>query len=139
MKEAVEEIMRQRKRFPSLTFLTYFDVLGKTATYHHPIDRFNNPCPARKNGFITYSGDFFPCDFLRYAGQRYFCGNVLDKGFHNLWINSKNFEMFRNTKHAKCKRCKFYMKKCYGGCISGSLVSTGSPDDILCFVDIEKS
>jgi radical SAM protein with 4Fe4S-binding SPASM domain len=136
MKMAVEEVMRQRKRFSHLTFLTYFDVLGKSATYHHPIDKFNDPCPARKNGFITYGGDFFPCDFLRYAGQRYYCGNILKEGFAYLWENSSNLRAFQGLKHVKCKRCKHYMKTCYGGCISGSIASIGAPDDALCFVDV---
>lgn len=137
MRMAVEEIMRQRERFPAITLLTYFDVIGKKAIYHHPIDRFNNPCPARKNGFISYSGDFFPCDFLRYAGWRFFCGNVTGRGFADLWANSENLKAFQCLQHAKCKRCRFYMKSCYGGCISGSIASTGSPDDGLCFVNVD--
>jgi radical SAM protein with 4Fe4S-binding SPASM domain len=136
MKFAVCEIMKQREKFPNQTFLTYFDVLGEKSTYHHPIDKFNDPCPARKNGFITYSGDFFPCDFLRFAGERYYCGNVLKNGFSFIWENSSTLKSFQCLQHVKCKKCKFYMKSCYGGCISGSLASTGIPDDSLCFVKI---
>jgi hypothetical protein len=29
------------------------------------------------------------------------------------------------------------MKSCYGGCVSGSIASTGNPDDGLCFVDVD--
>ncbi|MEI7749428.1 MAG: hypothetical protein WCJ25_00300 [Candidatus Moraniibacteriota bacterium] len=63
MHQVVQEIGNLRMAHPSITLLTYFDVLGEKATYHHSMD-FNSPCPARKNGFIAFSGDFFPCDFL---------------------------------------------------------------------------
>ncbi len=133
MKKAVLEIMCQRKRFPDITLLTYFDVLDEKCTYHHPIDKFNNPCPARKNGFITYGGDFFPCDFLRYSCERFFCGNILDTSFATIWNKSQNLKKFQSLKHIKCQKCKFYMKSCYGGCISGTIASSNDVDDALCF------
>lgn len=132
---AVHEVMRLRSKYPNVTLLTYFDILSEKATYHHSMS-FNVPCPASKNGFIAYSGDYFPCDFLRYLGRDYFCGNVLEKGFSELWRNSLVLHRFQNLKHEKCLKCRFYMTHCYGGCISGSLSSTGSPDDNLCFADM---
>lgn len=131
----VKEVMRLREKYPNITLLTYFDILSEKATYHHSMS-FNAPCPANKNGFIAYSGDYFPCDFLRYLGKDYFCGNVLTAGFEELWRNSLALHKFQSLKHEKCLKCRFYMTHCYGGCISGSLSSTGSPDDKLCFVDL---
>jgi radical SAM protein with 4Fe4S-binding SPASM domain len=60
----------------------------------------------------------------------------LEKGFSELWRNSSVLHRFQNLKHGKCLKCNFYLTHCYGGCISGSLSSTGSPDDELCFVDL---
>jgi radical SAM protein with 4Fe4S-binding SPASM domain len=131
----VREVMRLRNKYPDVTVLTYFDILSGKATYHHSMP-FNAPCPARKNGFITYNGDHFPCDFLRYLDKDYFCGNVLEQSFPELWRNSSVLHKFQNLKHGKCLKCRFYMTHCYGGCISGSLSSTGSSDDGLCFADL---
>lgn len=138
MRKAVEEIMRAREVFPDILLYTYFDVLGEgEPQYHHPIDKFNMPCPARKNGFITYSGDFFPCDFLRWAGEKFFCGNIFKGGdFKKLWKDSSTLQYFQNLKHEKCYRCGYYMKKCYGGCVCNAIASGGSSDDILCFIDV---
>lgn len=135
MQRTVEEIMRLRQRYPHLLLLTYFDVLGERATYHHSME-FNMPCPARKNGFVAYNGDFYPCDFLRYLGKVYHCGNVADSGFWSIWTSSPTLKRFQNLRHDKCYRCEHYLTKCYGGCISGSIASTGCPDDQLCFVDL---
>ncbi|PIR92921.1 hypothetical protein COT99_03695 [Candidatus Falkowbacteria bacterium CG10_big_fil_rev_8_21_14_0_10_43_10] len=136
MWQSVQEVTRLRQQYPHLLLLTYFDVLGEHATYHHSMN-FNSPCPARKNGFIGYSGDFYPCDFLRSLGRIYYCGNVAEHGFWPIWTSSPVLNGFRCLKHDKCKRCSHYMKKCYGGCISGSIASTGCPDDQLCFIDIQ--
>lgn len=133
MRNAVEEIERLRALYPGLVLLTYFDVLGCKSLHHHSME-FNSPCPARKNGFISYSGDFFPCDFLRFAENVYFCGNVFVDGFENIWRNSSSLKKFQNLQHDKCKTCKHLMVKCHGGCISAALFSTGKVDDELCFV-----
>lgn len=135
MLHIVQEVMHLRRKYPDVVLLTYFDILGKKALYHHTMP-FNSPCPARKNGFISYSGDFFPCDFLRYLGKTYFCGNVVRDGFWKLWSESSVLHNFQNIEHGKCRRCRFYMTHCNGGCISGSLASSNDPDDELCFVDI---
>ncbi|MEI8103973.1 MAG: radical SAM protein [Candidatus Moraniibacteriota bacterium] len=137
MHQVVQEIGNLRIAHPGITLLTYFDVLGEKATYHHSMD-FNSPCPARKNGFIAFSGDFFPCDFLRFSGDTYFCGNVFEQGFETLWRNSTTLRGFQKLEHVKCKKSDHYMKKCYGGCISGAISSTGGPDDQLCFVRTES-
>ncbi|MFC1613618.1 radical SAM protein [Patescibacteria group bacterium] len=138
MRKVVEEIMQARKMFPDILLYTYFDVLVEgEPRYHHPIDKFNMPCPARKNGFITCSGDFFPCDFLRWAGEKFFCGNIFQEGgFKKLWKDSRTLQYFQNLKHEKCYRCNYYMKKCYGGCVCNAIASGGSSDDVLCFIDV---
>lgn len=113
MFHAVKEITALRKKYTNTTLLTYFDLLSEKATYHHSMD-FNKPCPSRKNGFITYNGDFFPCDFLRYLGGKYLCGNVRKDGFEKLWCQSSALRNFQCIEHEKCKKCEFYMTKCYG-------------------------
>ncbi|MCK4744746.1 radical SAM protein [Candidatus Parcubacteria bacterium] len=135
MFSVVKKITLLRKQYPNTMLLTYFDLLSKNAIYHHSMD-FNKPCPSRKNGFITYDGDFFPCDFLRYLGDKYFCGNVIEKGFNSLWCNSLILKYFQCLEHKKCKKCKFYMIKCYGGCISGAIASVNKLDDELCFAHL---
>jgi MoaA/NifB/PqqE/SkfB family radical SAM enzyme len=80
MMAAVNEVMEVRSRYPNVTFLTYFDIYSAKPTYHHSLV-LNEPCPARKNGFVTCEGDFYPCDFLRAVGNRFLCGNIAQSGF----------------------------------------------------------
>lgn len=135
MLSSVREVMRLRDKYPSVLIFTYFDILGEKAIYHHSLS-FSSPCPARKNGFIEYNGNFYPCDFLRYLGETYLCGDVFKESFRQIWRNSKSLKKFQGLKHGKCLQCAFYMKKCYGECISGSLIATGKPEDELCFADL---
>lgn len=135
MLHAVEKIMDIRLKYPHTTFLTYFDILGDKALYHHSMD-FNKPCPARKNGFIAYNGDFFPCDFLRYLGDKFLCGNVTSQSLWWLWTSSLTLRRFQSFQHEKCGSCKHYLQKCYGGCICGSAHDAGHIKDELCFMDL---
>lgn len=135
MLESVRKITELRSIFPKTRMLTYFDILTENADYHHSMD-FNKPCPARKNGFIAFDGSYFPCDFLRYLGERWCIGNVGKNTFWELWTSSCVLQEFRQLKHSKCQNCKFYMTNCYGGCISGAIACSNKPDDDLCFVDL---
>lgn len=135
MLASVREITALRSRYPRTTLLTYFDILGKKSTYYHSMD-FNQPCPARKNGFITYAGDLFPCDFLRYLGDRFHCGSVKTAGFYPLWHQSQTLHDFQHLEHSNCKSCKHFLTNCYGGCVSSSLGCGSSIDDALCFVEL---
>jgi len=135
MFEAVKKITELRLKYPNITVLTYFNLLDDHAICHHALD-WSKPCPARKNGFIAYNGDFFPCDFLRYLGSQFKCGNLHEMTFTDIWCNSSVLRDFQKLQHAKCPNCRFYMKKCYGGCICGTIASTHSVDDDLCFVDL---
>lgn len=132
MYEAVQEITRLRSKFPRTRLLTYFDILGEKADYHHSLDC-NIPCPARKNGFVAFDGSYYPCDFLRYLGARWHIGNVATESFWTLWTSAPVVHEFRQLEHSKCKECKYYLKQCYGGCTSGSIATTGQPGDELCF------
>jgi len=135
MLHSVREVMRLRNKYPNVRIFTYFDVLGKEALYHHSLP-FSKPCPARKNGFIEYNGNFYPCDFLRYLKETYLCGNVFKDTFRQIWRNSVQLKNFQNLKHGRCLNCTFYMSKCYGGCVSGSLITSGKPEDELCFAEL---
>ncbi len=135
MLKAVHKTMELRAKHPQFTFLTYFDVFTETPIYHHSMD-FNIPCPAAKNGFITCTGDYYPCDFLRYLGTKWLCGNVVSENISEIWSDSSILRDFRHIEHVKCKNCAHYMTRCYGGCISGAIASSENPDDELCFVDI---
>jgi len=135
MLQSVRQVMSLREKYPNVTIFTYFDILGDEAYYHHSLP-FSDPCPARKNGFIEYNGDFYPCDFLRYLGKTYLSGNAFQDPFSKIWRNSQPLKMFQSIKHDKCFQCRFYMTQCYGGCISGSLATSGKPDDELCFVEL---
>ena len=135
MYDAVKQITELRTRFPETRLLTYFDILTETPDYHHSMD-FNKPCPARKNGFLAFDGSLFPCDFLRYLDEAWRVGNVTEHSFWELWEKSPILEKFRTVEHVKCRQCRFYMTRCYGGCISGAIASSGCPDDELCFVDL---
>ncbi len=135
MFESVKEVVRLRNIFSDMVIYTYFDILGEKAQYHHSL-MFSWPCPARKNGFIEYNGDFYPCDFLRYLSENFYCGNVFRRSFREIWKKSEPLRKFQNYYRKKCDKCGFYMKTCYGGCISGSLAMSGKPDDELCFVDL---
>lgn len=137
MLRSVREVMRLREKYPNVTIMTYFDILSDKATYHHSMP-FNSPCPSRKNGFITHDGNFFPCDFLRYLGDKFYCGNVAKTEFWKLWNNSATLHNFQNIKHDRCQECRFYLMHCHGGCISGSLSDPSNPKDELCFIDILK-
>lgn len=135
MYKAVSEITELREKYPNVRLLTYFDIIDQKVIHHHSMD-FNSPCPARKNGFISYYGDFFPCDFLRYLGDRFLCGNVYENGFWRIWAESRVLKSFQAIEHQKCKECNFYMKKCYGGCVCGSKTSLDNIEDELCFINL---
>ncbi len=65
----------------------------------------------QKIAFINYEGNVKPCSyFLRDAG------NILEKGFLDIWHNSKIFKDMRNfnSYNKKCSTCK-YINVC-GGC-----------------------
>jgi len=66
---------------------------------------------AQKIAFIGYDGEVKPCSyFLRSAGS------ILDKGFLDIWHNSKIFRDMRDFKNynKKCATCR-YINVC-GGC-----------------------
>ena len=99
----------------------------------------NTPCPARKNLFISYSGDTYPCDYLIYLGDIFFAGNVKEKTIANIWHNSEGLRRFRNLGRAdKCKSCDLLYKKCYGGCPSETLAENLVIEDHLCFKHLIK-
>ena len=133
----VKKISILRKQYPKVSMITYFDILDNVPNYHHSIsvDAFNKPCPARKNGFITHKGEFFPCDFLRHWGERFYCGNILTESLFKIWYQSSTLKAFQEMRHPSCEDCSFYLTKCNGGCFCEAL-QAGKLDDNLCFVDL---
>lgn len=84
MLSCVEQITKLRLQYEDVPIETFFDILGGTFTAHHMMN-FNSPCPAGKNGFVAADGTFFPCDWIRYLGDRFNCGSVIDQGLKNIW------------------------------------------------------
>lgn len=135
MLEIVKRVEYIREKYPKTRFLTYFDILSKEPDYYHPL-WFNNPCPARKNLFISYAGDVYPCDYLIYLGDVFFGGNIRKKTIADIWHHAPGIRRFRELKHTqKCQKCNFLSTKCYGGCPSEALAKKLIVDDHLCFKD----
>ncbi len=61
--------------------------------------------------FISHVGQVQPCGYLELN-----CGNVREKSFQEIWMNSEIFRNLRNTDsyQGKCGRCEF--RKVCGGC-----------------------
>lgn len=109
------EITRCRMENLELPLEMFFDTFGGDFTAHHLMD-FNTPCPAGKNGFVSAQASFYPCDWIRYLNEKYYCGNVLEEGLKNIWNFSKVLKDFQCIKRVGCEECKYYLKRCYGGC-----------------------
>lgn len=134
---AVKQITKIGTKYPSVEIETFFDILEKNFIAHHPMD-FNTPCPAGKNAFISYNGDVFPCDWIRYTGNRFLCGNVRSDNIFNIYHHSDVLKQFQAIKRIKCTNCKFYLKRCYGGCFCSYNKSLDNKtyEDELCFNDL---
>jgi radical SAM protein with 4Fe4S-binding SPASM domain len=129
-------VYKLRNKYPATRFLTYFDILSDKPDYYHPM-WLNDPCPARKNGFISHSGDVFPCDYLIYLGDAFKAGNVKNQTIREIWHNSEGLKRFRTIQRAdKCKNCELLYKKCYGGCSSETMGKRLIVDDPLCFKNL---
>jgi heme b synthase len=61
--------------------------------------------------FISHVGQVQPCGYLELN-----CGNVREKSFQDIWMNSEIFKNLRDTDgyQGKCGRCEF--RKVCGGC-----------------------
>jgi len=107
---------------------------GGETTPSHP-DR--SPCPGRPDGpqhgpmskgclaglgvlFVGHSGDVFPCGYLPVH-----CGNIFQKSLEEIWNNSSDLAMMRDTHHlkGKCGVCG-YRAVC-GGCRARAFAATG--------------
>ena len=108
-------ITKCRLLHPEIKIEMFFDVFGGEFTAHHLMN-LNTPCPAGKNGFVSAQGELFPCDWIRYLKEQFYCGNVLEKGLSSLWNDSKVLLDFQCIKRVGCIDCKFYLTRCYGGC-----------------------
>jgi len=103
-------------------------------TQSHP-DR--HPCPGRPDGpqhgpmskgclaglgvlFVGHSGDVFPCGYLPVH-----CGNILQRPLEQIWKNSEELAMMRDTHQlkGKCGVCG-YRAVC-GGCRARAFAATG--------------
>lgn len=109
------EITKCRLENPELSLEMFFDVFGGDFTAHHLMS-FNIPCPAGKNGFVSAQASFYPCDWIRYLNEQFYCGNVLKEGLSYIWNCSKVLKDFQSIKRIGCEKCQFYLKRCYGGC-----------------------
>lgn len=120
-----------RKKYPQTKIiLAYHDLYNETTPYH-PIF-LSVPCPARHNISILNNGQVFHCDFLAYIGDKYCGGNLLECTVQEVW-NSKFMKRYENVIiNSNCLNCKFYMKKCTGGCASEVLDEQDQFFDCLC-------
>jgi radical SAM protein with 4Fe4S-binding SPASM domain len=106
------------KKEVDVRLLTYFDIYGEDSDYYHPMFQLA-PCHARKNIFVTNTGNVYPCDHLVALGDVFCGGNVLQNDLLEIWQNGKGLETYRNVQiSGDCSKCQHFRKNCYGGCIS---------------------
>lgn len=135
----VEEVQRLRTMFPATRFLTYFDILDGDPDTYHPM-WLCDPCPARKNVYISSGGDVYPCDFLSYLGDLFRGGNVLSRPIAEIWHDSEGLRRYWTLdRSSKCSNCELLYKKCYGGCASETLAAQLVYDDPLCFKNLSQA
>jgi radical SAM protein with 4Fe4S-binding SPASM domain len=124
MKKVATEITHLRKEL-GIRLLTYFDIFGDEPDYYHPMFQLS-PCHARKNIFVTYDGNVFPCDHLVPLGKIYCGGNILESDLRTIWNNGAGLERYRKIGISdECINCQFFLSKCYGGCISEAVTRLG--------------
>lgn len=140
MYEAVRRLTQLKREVPDVPIETFFDILGNGFWAHHTMD-FNTPCPAGKNGFVAVDGAFYSCDWIRYLGDTYRCGDVRDQGLRYIWENSKPLIQFRGVVRKACQKCRHYLRTCYGGCWCSyeDSMRCGDYEDKLCFDSIIDS
>jgi len=84
--------------------------------------------------FITASGDFVPCPFLR----DFVIGNLRDCKFQGIW-ESDLLNIFRNLTpndyKGKCNKCVYLGYKCFGGCRAAAFMKSGDlyGEDPYCY------
>jgi len=124
MKEIVVRVSVLRKKL-GIRLLTYFDIFEDEPDYYHPMFQLT-PCHARKNIFVTYDGNVFPCDHLVPLGELYCGGNILTSDLRMIWNEGDGLERYRKIAVSDdCINCSFFLIKCYGGCISESITLLG--------------
>lgn len=124
MKEIAVRVSLLRKEL-GVRLLTYFDIFGDEPDYYHPMFQLT-PCHARKNIFVTYDGNVFPCDHLVPLGELYCGGNILAYDLRTIWNEGTGLERYRKIAVSDdCIKCSFFRNKCYGGCISESITLLG--------------
>lgn len=71
--------------------------------------------------FVSHLGDVFPCGYLPVK-----CGNILEKNLADIWYNSKDLALMRdsNSLEGKCGICG-YREVC-GGCRGRAYAATGN-------------
>lgn len=120
----------RKKYFNTRIILAYHDLCNE-GMYYHPF-QFSKPCPSCHNISILNNGQVFHCDFLSYIGDTFCGGNVLESSLDEIW-NGNYMKRYRNIEiNSKCLNCKFYMKKCTGGCASEVLETQDIFYDPLC-------
>ncbi len=65
-------------------------------------------------------------------------GNIFKTRLKDIWLDSSRWKIFRRleeVKSRKCRKCRFYTKKCFGNCVVESYLHSGQPDsnDKKCF------
>ncbi len=137
MYKAVQHITELKQQVPEVSLETFFDILGHGFWAHHTMD-INVPCPAGKNAFVSANGELYPCDWLRYLGDQYCCGDVRENGLRYLWEHSKTLRGFHSIRRRKCLQCSHYLRTCYGGCWCSyqDSIASGDYEDRLCFVEL---
>lgn len=120
-----------RKKYPQTRiFLSYHDLCNDNDPYH-PV-ALSLPCPSRHNISILNNGQVFHCDYLSYIGDKYCGGNLLESSVQEIW-NGEFMKRYENVQmNQNCLKCKFYMKKCTGGCASEVLDKQNLFFDHLC-------
>jgi radical SAM protein with 4Fe4S-binding SPASM domain len=136
MLKIVRNVESLRVQYTTSRFLTYFDILQGAADLYHPM-WMCNPCPARKNLYISADGSTFPCDFLSYLGDRFSGGNAGGRTIAEIWASDSGLSRYWNLKRSdRCLACSSLGKSCCGGCASETLATESRYDDPLCFLHL---
>jgi radical SAM protein with 4Fe4S-binding SPASM domain len=147
----IKNIEKLRKKH-KVKIQSYFDVLGKKSRWLENQTSLINKktCAAGVEAcVISPQGDVYGCaasnpnQLSKTVRQMFIAGNVKKKSIKNIWFDSKRWKIYRDlklNKNARCLKCKFYAKKCFGNCFISSFFHSGklNSKDPYCFVDLIK-
>ncbi len=136
----VRRVVKLRELYPAVRFFTDFDILTATTDEDCTRNEAGASCQAGRTMVnVGYDGQILPCGFFHTGSALFSAGSVYDTPIGDVWSDAPAFAPFRiHTKSERCQGCRYYQKRCAGGCPAIAHFSTGQFDahDPTCFADL---